>query len=209
MTMNEGSTQQGEGSATGEEKPTIETLMAQVQNLTKMVEATEASKARVLSEAKATKEKLGKTASEKEEIQKQLLLKEGDLTKLLEMERTEKATVNAELSELKQKLVKTQIRSVVQEFAPDAIDLDDLLNQTQFSPILKEAVDLETLTVDHDKAKKFVDEVRKAKSHFFKSSSQPGVVTRKPGTQAVASQKAMHEMDSKELEALLRSGKFQ
>jgi hypothetical protein len=204
MQVNEGSTQTNEGSDQGNDTPTIETLTAQIQNLTKLVEATEASKARVLSEAKATKEKLGKAATEKDELKKALLMKEGDKDRLIEMERTEKEELKTRLSGVTEKLLKTQIRSTIQEFASDAFSLDDVLNQVDHAPLLKDAVDLETLTVDYDKAKKFADEVRKAKPYLFKTASQPGVVTRKPGMSAPARTKPLEEMTAAEIEADLR-----
>lgn len=194
--VNEGSTQSGEGQANGDTK-TVD-----VNELLKRVDQLEASNKRLLEESKGYKEKYKATANEVTKKEEQIALEKGDLQKLLEMERKKTTDVLGELTSTKEKILKQEIKSAVSEFASDAIALEDVLNQPNFLHILNEAVDRESLSVDREKAKMYVEEVRKNKSHLFKTSTQPGVVTKKP--QQTAS-KSPSSMKKNELEEALKA----
>jgi hypothetical protein len=199
---NEGSAQNGEGQSKVENAQGVDELQKRIEQL-------EASNKRLLEESKGFKEKYKSSASEVQKKEEQIAMEKGDLQKLLEIERTRTAEVSAELNGMKHKVLSQELRSTVSRFAQDAIDLEDLMNQPAFAPILKDAVDPETLSVNPDKAKQFTDELRKAKPHLFKAASQPGVVTQKPGSQNQNfGPKTVSQMNSKEIEAAFLSGQF-
>jgi vacuolar-type H+-ATPase subunit I/STV1 len=197
---NEGSAQNGEGQSKVESTVDVNELLKRVDQL-------EASNKRLLEESKGYKEKYKATAQEVTKKEEQLAHEKGDTQKLLDMERAKLSEVLGELTSTKEKILNQEIRTVVAEFASDAISLDDVLHQPMYAPILKEAVDKETLTVDREKAKRFVEEVRKHKQHLFKAASQPGVVTKKPGAGSTSS-KPFSQMSTEEIKAALRSGQY-
>ena len=198
---NEGSAQAGEGQENQTENVSVSDLM-------KKVEALEASNKRLLEESKGYKEKYRKTAEEVSETEKKIALEKGDLQKLLELTRNELNEKKSEIESMREKVIGQEIQKTVSQFASDAINLEDVLAQSAYVPILKEAVDKEALAVSPEKAKQFVDEVRKAKPYLFKSASQPGVVTKKPNGQAASFPKSLHEMTSQQIEEMIRSGNF-
>lgn len=195
-TKDEGSTPASEGSATGNKSDNA----ALLERLDKL----EATNKRLLEESKGFKEKYKSVASEVEEKEKKIALEKGDLQKLLDMERAKLQEVTNDAQKLRESVLKSTIRQTVGKYAVDVYDHDDLLNQPNFSHILKEAIDPENLTVDEDKVKEYVSEVLKAKPYMKKNPNMPGVVTKKPGMSNGSGSKSVEQMSGKEIEDLIR-----
>jgi hypothetical protein len=202
MNTNEGSTQPGEGQVTGNETTAL-------PDLAKELAALKATNARLLEESKGAKEAKRKIEAELSKQQEEIATKNNDLAKLLEMRTSEVNEYKTKAMKLEEAILTQRAQSVVAEFAKDAISLEDILNQPVILSSLKDAIDRETLTVDEDRVKQSVESLKKAKAHLFKVSSQPGVVTRKPGTQSAPQMKALEDMKVEEIEAALRAGRFQ
>lgn len=171
-TKDEGSTPASEGSANGNNENS---------NYQAEIEQLRATNKRLLEESKGFKEKYKSVSEQVEEKEKKVLLEKGDLQKLLEMERNKLGEITNREQKLREEVLKTRIQSVVSKYAVGVVDLDDLLNQPKYSHILKEGVDVESLTVSEESAKTFVEALRKDKSYLFKANNQPGAVTKKPG----------------------------
>jgi DNA repair exonuclease SbcCD ATPase subunit len=197
---NEGSNQAGEGSNQSDK-------VNDSAELIKRIEQLEQSNKRLLEESKGYKEKYKAVSGEISKKEEEIALKQGDLQRLLEIERNKTAERESELNTLREKILAQEIKNTVSKYATDAISLDDVLNQPSFSPVLKEAIDKETLSVNEEKAKEFVEQVRKAKAHLFKTANQPGVVTKKPG-QNNGKPKSLSEMNTDEIKAALKSGLY-
>lgn len=170
-TKDEGSSPASEGSANGNNENS---------NYQAEIEQLRATNKRLLEESKGFKEKYKSVSEQVEEKEKKILLEKGDLQKLLEMERSKLNEVSTREQKLREEVLKSRIQSVVSKYAVGVVDLEDLLNQPKYSHILKEGVDVESLTVSEEAAKHFVEALRKDKSYLFKQSNQPGVVTQKP-----------------------------
>lgn len=200
---NEGSTQAGEGSKNvADNGPDIGELQAQLAAL-------KASNERLLKESKDYKEKYKSTSSEVSKKEEEIALQKGDLQKLLDMERKKVGDVQNENKTMREKILTQEIVRTVGKFAADVVDLEDLLNQPKFEHILKEGIDADNLVVNEEKAKAYVDEVIKAKPYLRKQASQPGVITKKPGTSTSGSTaKTIAQMSRDELIAAYKSGQF-
>jgi hypothetical protein len=198
---NEGSAQSGEGQNQN-------TGTKSVEELQKEIEALAASNKRLLDESKGFKEKYKMSEAEKAKHEEKIALEKGDLQKLLELSRADTAKFKSENETLREKALNQEIVRTVSQYATDALNIEDVMNQPAYLAILKEAADRDNLTVNPEKAKTFVEEVRKAKPYLFKSSSQPVVVTKKPGSPGVMTPKSLNELESKDIEAMLRSGQF-
>ena len=122
------------------------------------------------------------------------------------MARKEAEAVKSDNQKLRESVLKGAVKSVVAKVAGDVHDVDDLLNQPQYSHILKEALDGENLTVDETKAKSYVEAVLKDKPWLKKSPGMAGAVTQKPG--ASKGQKSISELSTEELKKLYLSGAF-
>lgn len=167
--------QSGEGSQNeGEGQESVESLREQLA-------AERASKARILKESQEWKAKAKGTASSTEERERERLEREKDYDGLLKAERNKAKALANENSQLRKSTLSSNIRATISKLAPDAVDLDDLLNQPKFSHLLKGGIDEDNLTLDEDAAKAYVSEVFKAKPHLRKATTSPRVVTRTPG----------------------------
>lgn len=198
----EGSTQSDEGATKTESDNGIE--------LSKRLEALEASNKRLLSESKDFKTKYQKAKEELEAREERTALDKGDLSKLLDTERKRKTELSQELEGMRGKVLEQAIRSTISKHAKDVHDVGDLLNQPDFMHILKEGIDSENLTVDEAKAKEFVKAVTEAKPWLKKAASQLGAVTTKPGNGVAgnAATKPLSQMTSAELEQALKTGRY-
>ena len=198
---NEGSANSGEGSVS------VEALQEQLNALRQTNE-------RLLKESKTSKEKY-KQAEEKlsqfelhadgerTEAAKPSPIKQADFWK----KETEK--LKSELERTKKTTLKAQIRSKIAQYAPDAIDLDDVLNQPKFVSILEGGIDEDSLSLADDSAKAYVAELRKAKSNLFKAGSNVGVVNKTPrNTAQNLNGKGFKDLSNEQLMELALMGKL-
>ena len=177
-----------------------------VSEVLERLKALEATNARLLDESKKTKSKYQETLSKYESAEKEKLEKEGNFQVLLEKEMAKNNSLMEEMVGMKKKVLSSNIRSTVSKFASDVYDLEDLLNQPKFSSILSDGIDENSLTVSEDKAKEYVAEVLKAKPYMKKTANVPSTVDTKPSfVTGEGKTKSIDEMDSSELEALIKA----
>ena len=175
----ETTTKQSEGNATqGERQETVDVKAIQEQ-----LARLESSNQRLLSESQDYKRKSNEYKAQLDEAAKQAM--SGDTAKQLEYERKERERLEQDNKALKTNQLKREVRSAVMEFAKDVHDIDDLMNQPQFSHILAAGVDAEKGTVDKNVAKDFVNKVLEAKPWLKKNTQQAGVDTSKPNSNGI------------------------
>lgn len=162
------------------QKPNDEGQKVDVNEIQKRLEQLESSYSRVLEESKSHKAKAQEYKAKLDETEKKSVEASGDIAKQLEYERKQREEAEGKIKSLSNKTLDQNIRSTVGKFARDVHDLDDLLNQPQFSHILKSGIDKEKLSVDENAAKDFVNKVLEAKPWLKKNMHQPGVDSTKP-----------------------------
>lgn len=165
-TQSEGNASGGEGQGTVDVKA-IQERLAQL----------ESSNSRLLNESQENKKKASEYKSQLDEAAKKAI--DGDVGKQLEYERKERERLEQDNKALKTNNLKKEVRSAVSKYAKDVHDIDDLMNQPQFSHILAAGVDQEKMTVDENAAKDFVNKVLEAKPWLKKNVQQAGVDTSK------------------------------
>lgn len=95
------------------------------------------------------------------------------------------------------------MRATLAKFANDVYDIDDLINQPAFFPLLKSGIDEDTLELSEDVAKDYVKKVLEVKPWMKKTTNQVTAVTARPGfTEQKA--KDVSSMTNKELEEYLK-----
>jgi len=206
----EGTNSAGEGQQnSGEGSVSIEELQAQLAAL-------KATNERVLKEAKEAK---AQKRTLQEQLEKIQLGEDGERQpepkpsaskdKQLDFYKKQAESYKAQLEATRKTTLKAQIKAQVARFAPDAVDLDDLLNQPKFSHLLEGGVDEESLSLSEDAAKAYVAEVYKAKPWMKKAGNQVGVVNKpsRSGAQNLNG-KGVKEMANDELFKLAISGKL-
>jgi hypothetical protein len=167
----------GEGQKTDGEGQKVD-----VTEIQKRLEQLESSYSRVLNESKEHKTKAQEYKAKLEEIEKKGIETSGDVQKQLEYERKEREKIEKEAKALKNKTLDYTIRNTVSKFAKDVHSIDDLLNQPDFTHILRAGIDKENLTVDENAAKEFVNKVTEAKPYLKKHTEQAQVDSSKPKT---------------------------
>lgn len=138
----------------------------------------ESSNSRLLNESQENKKKANEYKAQIEEHAKKSI--DGDTAKQLEYERQKRTEFENEIKTLKTEKLKSSVRSAVSKFAKDVHDIDDLMNQPQFSHILASGIDQEKGTVDENSAKDFVNKVLEAKPWLKKNIQQASADTSKP-----------------------------
>lgn len=138
----------------------------------------ESSNSRLLNESQENKKKANEYKSQLEEHAKKSI--DGDTAKQLQYEKEKRAELDNEIKNLKTEKLKNSVRSAVSKYAKDVHDIDDLMNQPQFSHILASGIDAEKGTVDENSAKDYVNKVLETKPWLKKNVQQAGVDTSKP-----------------------------
>jgi len=167
------------------------------------IEQIKATNQRLLEESKKWKERAQKIEQDYELKAEEELSKEKDINKILEAERKRTEKLMKENKEIRQKTLETNIRATVSKFAKDVNDIDDLLNQPKYSDILKRGIDRDSLSLDEEVAKEFVDTVLQAKPYFRKQADVTTFMTKKPGYSGGQATKSVDQMDAKEIEETL------
>lgn len=195
----------GEHQEGSESEHSGENQNVNVAELLERMKALESTNARLLEESKQTKQKYQETKSKFEMTEREKLEKEGNYQALLEAERNRLAEIEAESRAMKQKVLKSNIQSTIAKYAGEVHDLEDLLNQSKFSHILKDGIDDNSLTLSEEKAKEYVHEVLKAKPYMRKSTSSTPVLDTKPSYQSGnGGTKTLDEMSGSEIEKMLK-----
>lgn len=170
-------TKAGEGPKTEGEGQKVD-----VGEVLKRLEQLQGSYDRVLEESKSNKSKAQEYRSKLEEAEKKKIDESGDVTKQLEYERKARADKEGEVKELKNSILTQKVRETVGKYAKDVHDLDDFLNQPNFSHILKGGIDKEKLSVDENAAKDYVNKVLEAKPWLKKHTQSAGVDSTRPNS---------------------------
>lgn len=170
-------TKTGEGPKTEGEGPKVD-----VGEVMKRLEQLQSSYDRVLEESKSNKSKAQEYRSKLEEAEKKKIDESGDVTKQLEYERKARTDKESEVKELKNSILSQKVRETVGKYAKDVHDLDDFLNQPNFSHILKSGIDKEKLSVDENAAKDYVNKVLEAKPWLKKHTQSAGVDSTRPNS---------------------------
>lgn len=174
------------------------------EDLAKQLDDLKKTNARLLEESKKYKERAKTIESEVERATEEAMSKEKDVSKLLEAERKRSEKLANDNKSMKQKTLQANIRQSAAKFATDVVDLEDLLNQPKYAEILKRGIDAESLTVDDEVMKEYVEAVLKEKPHFRKQSEATTVMTKKPGYDPkTGNVKPLSQMEPKEIEETL------
>jgi len=188
---------EGQASTSEETKPAE-------NDLAKRLEQLEATNKRLLEESKKYKEKAKIYESEVEKATEESLSKEKDLSKVLEAERKRLDKLAKENKEMKQKTLQSNIFQTISKYASDVNDIEDLLNQPKYGEILKRGIDADSLSLDEEIAKEYVETVLKAKPYLKKRPEATTMLTKKPGYDPKSgSMKSLDQMTSKEIEETL------
>lgn len=173
-------------------------------DLTKRLEQLEATNRRLLEESKKYKEKAKTYEQEVENATQESLSKEKDLAKVLEAERKRLDKLAKENKEMKQKTLQSNIFQTVAKYASDVNDIEDLLNQPKYGEILKRGIDADSLSLDEEVAKEYVETVLKAKPYLRKQPEATTMMTKKPGYDSKTGNiKPVDNMSAKEIEETL------
>lgn len=174
-------------------------------NLEETLKKMEQTNSRLLEESKRNKERARQLEAELKqrdaEIESQVLTKEKDLSKVLELERKAKEKTYNENKKLRNEILQNNIRQTVAKFAVNVVDLDDLLNQPKYFDILKRGIDQDSLTVEEDCAKEYVETVLKNKPHYIAKPEATTVMTKKP-SYSVTNSGDWRNLSDKELKEL-------
>lgn len=188
---------EGQASKSEETKPSAEELVKRLEQL-------EATNRRLLEESKKYKEKAKTYEQEVENATQESLSKEKDLAKVLEAERKRLEKLAKENKEMKQKTLQSNIFQTVAKFATDVNDIEDLLNQPKYGEILKRGIDADSLSLDEEVAKEYVETVLKAKPYLRKQPEATTMMTKKPGYDSKSGAvKPVEQMSAKEIEETL------
>lgn len=173
-------------------------------DLSKRLEQLEATNKRLLEESKKYKEKAKAYESEVEKATEESLSKEKDLSKVLEAERKRLEKLAKENKEMKQKTLQSNIFQTISRYASDVNDIEDLLNQPKYGEILKRGIDADSLSLDDEVAKEYVETVLKAKPYLRKQPEATTMMTKKPSYDPKSGGvKSLDQMSAKEIEETL------
>jgi hypothetical protein len=174
------------------------------EELAKQLEQLKQTNSRLLEESKKYKEKARTYESEVERATEESISKEKDLSKVLESERKRLEKLMTENKSMKQKTLQANIQNTVARFAGEVNDIEDLLNQPKYGEILKRGIDTDSLTLDEEVAKEYVETVLKAKPYLRKQSEATTVMTKKPGYDpSTGKTKPLDQMNAKEIDETL------
>lgn len=188
----------------GQASQSEQTSQASNDDIAKQLEQLKQTNARLLEESKKYKEKARNYEHEFEKVSEETLGKEKDLAKVLEAERKKLDRLAKENKDMKQKTLQSNIFQTVAKYAIDVIDIDDLLNQPKYGEILKRGIDADSLTLDEETAKEYVETVLKAKPHLKKQPEATTMLTKKPGYDSKSGGiKPLDQMSGKEIEETL------
>lgn len=188
---------EGQASKTEESKTSGDDLLKRLEQL-------EATNKRLLEESKKYKEKAKNYESEVERATEESISKEKDLSKVLEAERKRIEKLSSENKSMKQKTLQANIFNTVAKYASDVNDIEDLLNQPKYGEILKRGIDTDSLSLDEEVAKEYVETVLKAKPYLRKQPEATTVMTKKPGFDPNTGKiKSVDSMSAKEIEETL------
>lgn len=189
-----------EGQTPQVEKPS----QASSDDIAKQLEQLKQTNARLLEESKKYKEKARSYEQEFEKVSEETLSKEKDLAKVLEAERKKLERLAKENKDMKQKTLQSNIFQTVAKYASDVNDIEDLLNQPKYGEILKRGIDADSLSLDEDVAKEYVETVLKAKPYLRKQAEATTLLTKKPSYDPKSGGvKSLDKMDAKEIEETL------
>ena len=187
----------------GQASKSEETQVTQ-DDLAKRLEQLEATNKRLLEESKKYKEKARTYEAEVEKATEESISKEKDLAKVLDAERKRLEKLAKDNKELKQKTLQSNIFQTISKYAQDVNDIEDLLNQPKYGEILKRGIDADSLSLDEEVAKEYVETVLKAKPYLRKQPEATTMMTKKPGYDPKSGgAKSLDQMSSKEIEETL------
>jgi len=161
---------EGQPNVEGQNQTDINERLAQLEQTNK----------RLLDESKKWKERYQQTAEVIESKETEIISKEKDINKRLEMEQKAREKAAKEAAELKYQLLQQNIQNTVSKYAKDVNDIEDLLNQPRYAEILKRGIDKESLSLDEEVAKEYVETVLKSKPYLRKAPDATTVMTSKP-----------------------------
>lgn len=179
---------EGNDNKKGEGNSELDSIKARLAEL-------EASNRRLQDESKTFKTRAQEAEKKLDDLEKEKLEKSGDKDAQLKAERERAEKIAEDNKKLRAKTLQQNIRSVVSKFAGEIHDIDDFMNQHQFSKILQEGIDAENLTVSEDKAKEYVNKVLEAKPWMKKNPPQAEVDATKPNGKEVDKSIASMELD--------------
>jgi len=105
---------------------------------------------------------------------------------------------------MKQKTLQSNIFQTISKYASDVNDIEDLLNQPKYGEILKRGIDADSLSLDEDVAKEYVETVLKAKPYLRRQPEATTMMTRKPSYDPKSGGvKPLDQMSNKEIEETL------
>lgn len=154
---------EGNPGTDGEGQISLEDFNALKESVTQLKSTNE----RLLDESKTWKEKYSGLRSEVDSKEKEGLVNEGKTDELLTRAEQEKEEIAAKLRETRERALLKDLRFEVAKLAPDAHDLEDIVN----------SLDMEKLDYDKEelhwkKVAEEIDRVRKGKGHLFRTAEQ-------------------------------------
>lgn len=178
---------EGAQSNTGEGQTNSgESTGASIQELQEKMAALQASNERLLKESKDWKAKYQSIGSEAEERERAEAEKAKNHQKLVEIERKRVAELQAKLKARDESTLQANLKAAVLKAAPDVIDVEDVMNQPKYLPLLQSGVDMDSLTVTEEAVKSFVSTLSKDKPHLFKKGKAPSTFTKVPNGRAMS-----------------------
>lgn len=186
-------------------EPMSDVEMKALNDRIKELEASESqlksSNERLLSESKDYKTRAGEYRTKLDELERTRVEGGNDINEKLKYEQERSKRASDEVKKYRNTILDSNVRATVAKFAKDVHSLDDVLNQKEFAGILKSAIDPETLSVNEEIAKDYVNKVLAAKPFLKKNIEVPPVNPGKPkGKDVVPQQKNNYSsMSSKEI----------
>jgi hypothetical protein len=172
---------EGAQSTTGEGQTNSgESTGASIQELQDQMAALKASNDRLLKESKDWKTKAQSYGSQAEELERAEAEKSKNHQKLVEIERKRVAELQAKLKSRDESTLQANLKAAVLKAAPDVIDVEDVMNQPKYLPLLQAGVDMDSLSVTDEAVKHFVSTLQKDKAHLFKKGKAPATFTKVP-----------------------------
>lgn len=172
-----------------------------VNEVLKRLEELQGSYERAVKESKSYKEKLNEEKSRAAKAEEEKIKASGDLAQQLEYERKQREEVERKAKTIASQTLQQKLREAAKRFAPDAHDIEDLLNQPKHKAILQAGIDAENLTVDENAVKNYVNAVLSEKPWLKKNLEQASVDSKKPN--ANGSQKNLKSLSDSELDSII------
>jgi hypothetical protein len=168
----------------------------------KTSEAADVNK-RLLEESIRNKKRATELQAQLDQVERSQAEKAGNIQKMLELERKEREKLQAELISNKKATLESNLRFAVSKFSDQIVSVEDVLNQPKYKDILKLAVDEDTLTVNDDVVKQYIETVLNDKPFLKKQVANAGSFNKKPTT--VVTTKSVSAMSKEELKDYMRS----